>query len=92
MKKSTRNRKFCCAPAISVGDACTSHCPPALNKAVKRALLNEIKNFDEKAARKEAVDSANGGNSANAYHSWLEQNGGHEPVEANPDVFQRVMA
>jgi DNA-binding CsgD family transcriptional regulator len=72
---------------LNAGDKTSTTCPPALNKSVKQALLNEIKHFDEKKARKEIEDSANGGAATNAYHNWLDQNGGHEPVEANPDVL-----
>lgn len=87
MAKSARNRKSCSPSELNAGDKTSTTCPPALNKSVKLALLKEIKNFDVKKARKEIEESAKGGPSADAYHNWLEQNGGHEPVEANPDVL-----
>lgn len=87
MKKSIRKGQSCHPSELSAGDKGVTSCPPDLNKSVKCALSNEIKNFDPKTARKDAEDSANGGASSDAYNRWLDQNGGHEPIEANPDVL-----
>lgn len=91
MDKSTRKRQKCIKSAISAGDKAKSHCPPSLDASLKRALQQEIKAFSAKKvqadARKEAAISAAGGPSADAYQRWLEQNGGREPTEANPDVL-----
>ncbi len=85
--KSIRKSQICSPTELNAGDKTSTTCPPALNKSEKLALLNEIKSFDEKKALKEIEESANGGPSNDAYHRWLEQNGGHEPIEANPDVL-----
>jgi len=54
---------------------------------VKRALSEEIKNFDTKVAHKEIEEGARGDASMDAYHDWLDLHDGHEPTEANPDVL-----
>ena len=72
---------------LYVGDKTLTTCPPSLNKSLKKALLKEIKEFKEKDAQLEAEKSARGGPSLDAYNAWLDQNGGHEPIEANPDVL-----
>lgn len=87
MKKTYQNHRSCRKGQLNAGDKTSTTCPPSLNKSVKQALLNEIKNFDPKIARKEAEISARGGPSLNAYNRWLDQNGGQEPTEANPDVL-----
>lgn len=85
MNNTRQKRSICRKPALSVGDKTLNSCPPALNALVKRSLNKEIKNFNVAEARREAALSAAGGPSQDAYHAWVEQNGGHEPVEANPD-------
>jgi DNA-directed RNA polymerase specialized sigma subunit len=73
---------------VSAGDIehTNSHCPSDMTKKVKDALLEEIKRFDPLLAQKDADTSAAGGTSVDAYNDWLEQHGGQEPPEANPDV------
>lgn len=87
MKKSRRNHALPCTPELNVGDKTSTTCPPALNKSLKQALLKEIQDFNPKDAQIEAERSARGGPSTDAYNAWLDQNGGHEPIEANPDVL-----
>lgn len=58
---------------------------PKLTPAQYRKLREEIAAFDEKATRAEIERAANGGKDVDAYQKWVEENGGHEPVEANPD-------
>lgn len=86
--KSTRKRKSCIASTVSVGtkEKVTSHCPPDMTDSVKNALLLEIEQFNAAEAKGGADASAAGGASSDAYHEWLSQNGGREPVEANPDI------
>lgn len=86
--KSNRKRKSCMSSTLNVGinDKVTNHCPPDMNESIKFSLEEEIKNFDAAQARRDAETSATGGPSTDAYHSWLMQNDGHEPAEANPDI------
>jgi DNA-directed RNA polymerase specialized sigma24 family protein len=88
MKKSHRNRKFTHTIDVNAGANVATQCPPAMNKAVKRALLKEIKDFNEREARKEAEVSARGGPSVDAYQQWREDRlQMPEPTEANPDIL-----
>jgi DNA-directed RNA polymerase specialized sigma24 family protein len=87
VKKSYQKRPSCRKSPIGAGNSVLTGCPPALNKSVKKALLAEIKQFDAKAAQKEADDSAKGRRSIDAYTSWVYFHGGHEPLEANLDVL-----
>lgn len=82
-----RKRHLPCTPELNVGDKTLTTCPPSLNQSLKKALLKEIEDFNPKDARLEAEKSARGGPSSDAYNSWLDQNSGHEPSEANPDVL-----
>lgn len=87
MHNSHRNRKFTHTPELNAGDKAKTRCPSALNTAVKKALLKEISIFNAADAKRQAEESSKGGPSSEAYSTWLDQNGGHEPNEANPDVL-----
>src|SRR5258708_31722623 len=87
MKKTYRNGQSCHPSGLSAGNKASANCPPQLTKSVRKAILDEIKICDAEVARKEIAESARGGASADAYADWLDQNGGHEPTEANPDVL-----
>lgn len=87
MHKSTQKSLKPHTTGISVGiERSLNQCPPDMTKKVRDALLEEIKNFDPVLARREAEKSAVGGRTMDAYNSWLEQHGGQEPPEANPDI------
>lgn len=89
MKNSHQNSKSCMASRLNAGDKMLvkSNCPAELTEKVKEALLKEIEAFDKPSAQHEADVSATGGPTNDAYHDWLEQNEGHEPPEANPDII-----
>lgn len=86
--KSAQNSNSCIASPLSVGtkDKVTGQCPPDMTDSVKQALLKEIEQFNAAQAKRDADASAAGGPTSDAYHEWLSQNGGQEPIEANPDI------
>lgn len=88
MNKSTRKMTKPHTTDTSVGtkESIKGKCPPDLTQAVKDSFLEEINIFDVAAANKEAEKSAAGGHTVDAYSSWLDQHGGQEPPEANPDI------
>lgn len=87
MNKSTQKSLKPHTTDISVGkERSLSQCPPDMTQKVRDALLEEIRTFDPALAKREAEKSAAGGRTMDAYHAWLEQHGGQEPAEANPDI------
>lgn len=86
--KLTRKVKFCMSSDPSAGAKAQAEgqCPPELTYRVKKALKEEIKNFDAKQAQKEMEESATGGPYIDAYQEWLDQHRGQELPEANPDI------
>jgi DNA-directed RNA polymerase specialized sigma24 family protein len=87
MKKSTRKGQLRGTSDIGAGTDAQTNCPPTLNKRVRRSLQQEIRDFDALVAREEAEHSGRGNTDVSAYGAWVFMHGGHEPVEANPDVL-----
>lgn len=63
---------------------------PKLTPAQFRKLQEEIAAFKkdkdaERELRAEIEKAATGGKDVDAYQKWVDENGGHEAVEANPD-------
>lgn len=61
---------------------------PKLTAKQKADLEREIAAFDKKKERDTLAEierAAKSGKDVDAYQLWVEENGGREPVEANPD-------
>lgn len=63
---------------------------PKLTPAQLVKLQREIEDVKkhpqkQKEIRAEIERAANGGKDIDAYQKWVEENGGREPIEANPD-------
>lgn len=86
--KSTRKSKNCPPSQLSAGaiERASNSCPPHMSESVKKALEKEIDEFNKAEAKQSANVSAAGGPTLDAYQEWLEQHGGNEVPEANPDV------
>jgi len=87
MVKSKRNRGSCQESQLSAGADVNSTCPPELTSKVKTALEKEIASFNAKKTQDVIEREAVGSSALDAYHDWVDRNGGEEPLEANPDVL-----
>lgn len=60
---------------------------PNLTPKQRKKLEAEIAAFDKNRTLADIERNAVGKRDINAYHDWLESNGGVEPVAANPDLL-----
>lgn len=60
---------------------------PHLTPKQRAKLEAEIREFDVKRTKALIEKNAVGKRDVNAYHDWVEENGGVEPLAANPDNY-----